>query len=109
MDFARASDLPREVAAMIAEGDVIGWVEGRAEFGPRALGHRSILADPRDVNTTARINAMIKKREAFRPFAPAILEESLADVLERPGASADLSYMTFVMKVLKPHARAWPR
>ena len=55
---------------------MIGWFEGRAEFGPRALGHRSILADPRAKDTAERVNTAIKRREPFRPFAPAVLAEA---------------------------------
>lgn len=68
-------DLFNETAAMIAEGKLVGWIQGRAEFGPRALGNRSILADPRDPRMADRLNAKIKLREQFRPFAPAILHE----------------------------------
>lgn len=62
-------------AGLLAEGKIIGWVQGRAEFGPRALGARSILADPRRRDMKDRINASVKFREEFRPFAPSILEE----------------------------------
>jgi carbamoyltransferase len=62
-------------AELLAEGNLVGWVQGRAEFGPRALGNRSILADPRPAETKDRINAAVKGREAFRPFAPSILAE----------------------------------
>jgi carbamoyltransferase len=62
-------------ARALADGKIIGWVQGRAEFGPRALGNRSILADPRQPNIKDRINSRIKFREEFRPFAPAILHE----------------------------------
>jgi carbamoyltransferase len=65
----------RRVAELLAEGNIIGWVQGRAEFGPRALGNRSILADPRDERIRDRINALVKFREEFRPFAPSILHE----------------------------------
>ncbi len=64
-------------AQKLAEGKVIGWFSGRMEFGPRALGARSILADPRDPTMRDRINAMVKKREGFRPFAPAVLESKM--------------------------------
>ncbi|QXV63880.1 carbamoyltransferase [Mucilaginibacter sp. 21P] len=67
--------LLKEVARLLADGKVIGWFHGREEFGPRSLGARSILADPRRTDMRDRINAMVKKREAFRPFAPAVLEE----------------------------------
>lgn len=67
------------VASLLAEGKVIGWFQGRMEFGPRALGSRSILADPRNPEMRDRINAMVKKREAFRPFAPAVLYSHAKD------------------------------
>ena len=63
-----------EAARLLSEGRILGWVQGRAEFGPRALGNRSILADPRRADMKARINAQVKFREAFRPFAPSILD-----------------------------------
>ncbi len=64
-----------EAARLLAEGKLLGWVQGRAEFGPRALGNRSILADPRPRDVKERINALVKFREEFRPFAPSILDE----------------------------------
>ena len=63
------------VAARLARGEVVGWFHGQMEFGPRALGSRSILADPRDPAMRDRVNAFVKKRETFRPFAPAVLAE----------------------------------
>jgi carbamoyltransferase len=78
-DFTgRESDLLEATAQRLAAGKVIGWFHGRMEFGPRALGARSILADPRDSGMRDRINALVKMREAFRPFAPAVLEEDAA-------------------------------
>jgi carbamoyltransferase len=68
-----------DTAQKLAQGKVIGWFQGRMEFGPRSLGARSILADPRDPSMRDRINAMVKKREGFRPFAPAVLEEKMRD------------------------------
>jgi carbamoyltransferase len=65
----------REAARLLAEGKLLGWVQGRAEFGPRALGNRSILADPRPADMKDRINSLVKFREEFRPFAPSILDE----------------------------------
>jgi carbamoyltransferase len=73
----READLLADVADRIAAGQVIGWCDGRMEFGPRALGARSILADPRDPSMRDRLNALVKKREGFRPFAPAVLEHEL--------------------------------
>jgi carbamoyltransferase len=71
------------VAERIAEGDVVGWFQGRMEFGPRALGHRSIVADPRSDSMKDVLNARIKHREPFRPFAPSILAERAADWYEQ--------------------------
>lgn len=68
-------DAPRRAAQLLAQGKIIGWVQGRAEFGPRALGNRSILADPRSRSVKETINARVKFREEFRPFAPSILHE----------------------------------
>lgn len=67
-------ELLRVTAEKIADGKVIGWFQGKMEFGPRSLGTRSILADPRDPDMRDRINSMVKKRENFRPFAPAVLD-----------------------------------
>ena len=68
-------ELIETIAHELAEGKLIGWVQGRAEFGPRALGNRSILADPRHVGVKDKINSLIKFREEFRPFAPSVLHE----------------------------------
>ncbi len=70
-----AGKVHRKAAELLSEGKIIGWVQGRAEFGPRALGNRSILADPRPADMKDRINALVKFREEFRPFAPSILHE----------------------------------
>ncbi len=67
--------LASKVAALISEGSVVGWHQGRMEFGPRALGNRSILGDPTNVEMQKKINLKIKYRESFRPFAPSVLEE----------------------------------
>jgi len=71
-----------ETARLLAEGQLIAWVQGRAEYGPRALGNRSILADPRQAATKDNINQMIKFRESFRPFAPSVLDQYAADFFE---------------------------
>jgi len=78
-DFrGREVELIEAVAQRLAAGKIIGWFQGRMEFGPRALGARSILADPRGDQTQERINSIIKQRESFRPFAPAVLEDRAA-------------------------------
>jgi carbamoyltransferase len=71
--------LVADTAAAIARGEVVGWFQGRAEWGPRALGNRSILADPRRADMKQLLNAKIKRRESFRPFAPSVLEERTGD------------------------------
>jgi carbamoyltransferase len=71
--------LAGETAEAIARGDVVGWFQGRAEWGPRALGNRSILADPRRADMKDVLNLKIKRRESFRPFAPSVLEERTGD------------------------------
>lgn len=76
--------LPREVARLLAEGNVIGWFQGNAEWGPRALGNRSILADPTRADMKKIVNERIKFREPFRPFAPAVLIEEVHDYIECP-------------------------
>jgi len=76
-------DLCRRTAEAIAEGKIVGWFQGRMEWGPRALGHRSILADPRRADMKDRLNARIKRREPFRPFAPAVIVEAVADYFEK--------------------------
>jgi carbamoyltransferase len=83
------------VAARIAEGDVVGWFQGRMEFGPRALGHRSIVADPRRADMKDILNARIKHREPFRPFAPSILAERAGDWFEQDYTSP---FMVMVYK-----------
>lgn len=87
------------VAAALADGEVLGWAQGRAEFGPRALGARSILADPRPATQRDRINRLIKQRESYRPFAPVVRKELADTYFDLGGAAADTSYMGFVVTV----------
>jgi carbamoyltransferase len=89
-----------ETANLLSQGNVIGWFQGRAEFGPRALGNRSILADPRSKKMQKTLNLKIKFRESFRPFAPSVLREHLEEWFN---ISVDSPYMLFVSKVLKQH------
>ena len=72
--------LAAQVAQFIEAGNVVGWFQGRMEFGPRALGNRSILGDARNPEMQKRMNLKIKFREGFRPFAPAVPEEDAADL-----------------------------
>jgi carbamoyltransferase len=92
----RGDDLIKTVAAALARGGVTGWFQGRMEFGPRALGNRSILADPRSPGTQRLLNLKIKYRESFRPFAPAVLREDLEKYFE---LDVDSPYMLLVADV----------
>jgi carbamoyltransferase len=91
MPFRPCPDPEETAAEMIARGRVVAWYRGRSEFGPRALGHRSILADPRPAAMRDIVNAKIKFRESFRPFAPAVLAERASELFEMTGPSP---YMT---------------
>lgn len=101
---ARPIAAPDERAAeCLAAGEIIGFAAGRSEFGPRALGARSILADPRPKENWRRINLAIKQRESFRPFAPAALAEDAAALFDTPDAALNLGHMTFVSRVRPSH------
>jgi len=79
---AKLNDVAATTAELLANGKIIGWFQGRMEFGPRALGHRSILADPRDPEMNAKVNNAVKFREWWRPFAPSMLKEVAGEYLE---------------------------
>jgi carbamoyltransferase len=96
-----------EAARQIAQGKVIGWFRGQMEFGPRALGNRSILADARHPEMRDRINAMVKKRESFRPFAPAVSKEQAAKIFDIP-EDVELPYMVVIVKVREQFRTAFP-
>jgi carbamoyltransferase len=89
----------KKVAKLIADGKIVAWFSGASENGPRALGHRSILADPRNFNNRDIINFAVKRREWFRPFAPSVLEEE-AHKWFSPGDPSP--FMLYTQKVLKP-------
>jgi len=99
--YHRPPDLPATVSRLIADGGVVGWFQGRMEFGPRALGNRSIVADPRRAEMKDILNARVKHRESFRPFAPAVLEESTAAYFN---PSSPGPYMLFTHRVTRPDA-----
>jgi carbamoyltransferase len=90
----------REVAARLSDGAIVGWFQGRMEFGPRALGGRSILGDARSPAMQRRLNLKIKYRESFRPFAPSVLRENVAEWFE---LNTDSPYMLLVADVAMPH------
>ena len=90
-------------ATALCDGKAVGWFQGRMEFGPRALGGRSILGDPRDPAMQKTLNLRVKYRESFRPFAPSVLREDVADWFELDG---DSPYMLMVADVKPEHRRA---
>jgi len=97
-EFDEASSV-KQCAKLISEGNVVGWYQGKMEWGPRALGNRSILADPRRKEMKDILNEKIKHRESFRPFAPSILEEYVSDYFEFDMPSP---YMLMVAPVKRP-------
>lgn len=105
--FASAGEASRAAAEKIQAGKVVAWYRGRAEFGPRALGHRSILADPGHPEMRDRINAMVKMREAFRPFAPAVSIEEAPRWFDVP-PGAEHPYMITTVDVRQEHRAALP-
>jgi carbamoyltransferase len=91
-----------EAAAAVADGQVVGWFQGRMEWGPRALGARSIVCDPRRADMKQILNAKIKRRESFRPFAPSVLDRAVADWFEEDD---NVPFMTQVFQI-RPEKRA---
>ena len=90
------SKLCRRTAEAVARGDVVGWFQGRMEWGPRALGNRSIVCDPRRADMKNILNSKIKRRESFRPFAPSVLKEHVSDWFEEDG---DVPFMMQVYQI----------
>jgi len=82
--YYRSDDICAETAKLLAEGKIIGWFQGRSEVGPRALGNRSILADPSHPQMKDRVNNQVKHREPWRPFAPSVLEEAVGRYVTNP-------------------------
>jgi carbamoyltransferase len=98
----RIADPAAVAAEMLAHGKILGWFQGRMEFGPRALGNRSILADPRDPEMNAKVNNAVKFREWWRPFAPSLLSEAAAEYLE---SATDSPFMVLTAQV-RPEKRS---
>ncbi|MGB8674430.1 MAG: carbamoyltransferase C-terminal domain-containing protein, partial [Candidatus Acidiferrales bacterium] len=98
----RVSDPAGTAAELLAAGKILGWFQGRMEFGPRALGGRSILADPRDPEMTAKVNNAVKFREWWRPFAPSLLAECASDYIE---SATDSPFMILTAQV-RPEKRS---
>ena len=103
--FFSDKNLYEEVTKCLIEGGVVGWFQGRAEFGPRALGNRSILVDPRRTDAKELLNQKIKKRESFRPFSPSILKEYVTDYFEQ---ADEVPFMEKVFKIRKDKQRLIP-
>ena len=97
------SDLIDAVATALADEKAVGWMQGRMEFGPRALGGRSIIADPRSTVMQKQLNLKVKYRESFRPFAPSVLRENLSEWFDH---DTDSPYMLLVADVQKDKRRA---
>jgi carbamoyltransferase len=93
------------ITDQLAEGKIVAWVQGRMEFGPRALGNRSILADPRRKDMQDQLNQKVKFREGFRPFAPAVIENRAGEIFELPGSSP---YMSFVVPLREKYRQDFP-
>jgi carbamoyltransferase len=100
--FADDQELCDHVAALLAEGKIVGWFQGRMEFGPRALGGRSILADPRSEQMQSKLNLKIKFRESFRPFAPIVLHEHAHEWFDLR-KDQESPYMLLVAPVREEH------
>ncbi len=98
--YERPDDLETSTAELLAKGRIVGWYQGRMEFGPRALGSRSILADPTLADMKDRVNNVVKHRESFRPFAPSCLRERASEIFE---GCDDSPFMLFVY----PVAESW--
>lgn len=104
--FNNYSELCKEVANKLADGNVVGWMQGRMEFGPRALGGRSILGDPRNKDMQKKLNVKIKFRESFRPFAPSVLAEECNTYFEHDSVSP---YMLLVQPVSEKRRNPLPQ
>jgi carbamoyltransferase len=100
--YTRLSDVASVAAELLSQGKILGWFQGRMEFGPRALGSRSILADPRDPEMNSKVNSAVKFREWWRPFAPSFKKEAAGDYLE---SVRDSPFMILTAQV-KPEKRS---
>ena len=101
LQYFQVDNIEEMTAKLISEGNVIGWFQGKMEIGPRALGNRSLVADPRNPNMREIMNQKVKHREDFRPFAPSVLEEYARDWFKLPGDSLALGFMLFACDALE--------
>ncbi len=104
LKYVKSQNIAKDTAALIAQGKIVGWFQGRMEAGPRALGHRSIVVDPTKASMKDKLNARVKRREMFRPFAPSVLEEKASDYFIMPKGQAS-PYMILIADV-RPEKRA---
>jgi carbamoyltransferase len=105
--YRRSGNIAVETARYIADGKIVGWFQGRMEAGPRALGNRSIAADPTDPTMKDRLNARVKKREFFRPFAPSVLQEKCHEYFAMP-KNLDSPYMILIGDVREDKKKLIP-
>jgi carbamoyltransferase len=104
--YTNFDELASHVAKLLSEGNVIGWFQGRMEYGPRALGNRSILGDARNLEMQKKLNLKIKYREGFRPFAPSVLSEDVAEYFDLDTGSP---YMLLIAPVKKERRKLLPK
>jgi carbamoyltransferase len=107
--FRHSNAIETETAQLLADGKIIAWFQGRMELGPRALGNRSLLADPRSQATVELMNVKVKHREAFRPFCPSVLAERASDWFELPDPMPEVAtYMLGAFRARKEKAHLIP-
>ncbi|MCL2893930.1 carbamoyltransferase family protein [Brenneria tiliae] len=99
LSWVKSDDIYQKVASLISDNNVVAWFQGRMEFGPRALGNRSLLADPRNKHIRDLMNLKVKHREIFRPFAPSVLKERVNDWFISRGLPEAANYMLLAMDV----------
>ena len=101
--FSRCADVESEVARRLDQGEILAWFQGALEFGPRALGHRSILADPTRFDTRQRLNTQVKMRESFRPFAPSVMDSAVQRFFDLPAGTHCADYMLTATPLADDH------
>lgn len=108
--YKKLANIEEVTAKLISEGNILGWFQGKMEWGPRALGHRSLIVDPRNMSTKETLNMRIKRREPFQPFAPSVLSEDTDNWFEVPKNCASISkeFMEFAFPVKEEKRTAIP-
>jgi carbamoyltransferase len=108
LDFKKAHDVERSAAEIIAQGAIVGWAQGRSEFGSRALGNRNVFVDPRSAESRRRFNEMLKRGEDYRPLAAAVLEEDAREFFDLPSGMDSFPFAAFVVKARDGASLALP-